>query len=271
MISLSAAAATFNKAVFTDIESDNAFNAQILPFNDTLSSGPTSRRRIMETAPNIVVPGVVIMVETGEVFLTAKPSVDFFLGLPVRKKRPIIPAEENYAIKTVEEILNFSSGVTRWGTIDYIRREVINDSSDYLGGYSVTLPADVSISRDQYLIHGSEYYRARANSHIDELGFTVVELVKLPDAVQTLDITVKGEYDPVSETYASEVISPILCVVEDREKSFENTRVDALKTEDGDVTVNTLHACEVGDTIGVYDIIHKRVSGNVNILHCRRS
>lgn len=269
MITLEAAAATFNKVEFTDIDSLNPFVAQLLPFNDSTRSGPTSRRRIMETAPEVTPPGVVIQVATSEVFLTAEPSHDFFKEGLVRNKRPIIPSDGEYTIKTVEEILNSSVGVSERGALSYSRREVLEDSSDFLGGYSAVFPSTVSLVASQYVIKGTNYYRARAESHVDELGFSNVELVLLPNAVQTLDIVVKGVYDPVTET-SLDVSTPVLCVVEERSKSYENTRMDALKTEDGDFTVSTLHACEVGDLVSIFKIIHKRVAGNVNILHCRR-
>jgi hypothetical protein len=270
MISLKEAAAIFNKTIFTDINSENAFEAQVLPFNDSLRSGETSRRRIMETAPEIAVPDVVIQVETGEVFLTAKESVDFFRDYVVRTKRPIIPTDGNYAVKTVEQILDSSAGVTEWGTIHYTRREVLSDSSDYLGGYTAMLPSSAPVTAGTYLVNGANYYRASSDSHIDEFGFAVTELVNIPSALQTLDITVKGVYDPVTETSA-DVTTSSLCVVEERLKSFENTRMDYVKIEDGDYTVNTLHPCEVGDTVGVFSVVHKYLDGAVNVLHCRRS
>lgn len=269
MISLKEAAAAFNDTLFTDINSENEFSGQLLPFNDSTRSGPTSRRRILETEPEIIVPDVVIQVATSEVFLTANPSHDFFMSDVVRNKRPIIPSDKNYSIKSVEEILNLSAGVTEWGALSYTRREVLEDSSDYLGGYSIILPSHVTIGSGQYLIEGTNYYRSRSTSRVDELGFTTVELVELPEAVQTLDIVVKGVYNPITETSA-EVTTAVLCVVETRSKSYENTRMDAVKIEDGDFTVSTLHACEVGDTVGVFNIIHKRVEGVVNVLHCRR-
>lgn len=270
MISLKEAAAAFNKVEFTDIASLNPFVAQILPFNDSTRSGPTSRRRIMETDTEITPPEVVIQVTTAEVFLTATPSHDFFKESLVRNKRPIIPSDGEYTIKTVEEILNSAAGISEYGALNYSRREVLEDSSDFLGGYSAIFPSTVSLVASQYVIKDTSYYRARSESHVDELGFSNVELILLPDAVQTLDIVVKGVYDPVTETTSGDVTTPVLCVVEERSKSYENTRMDALKTEDGDFTVSILHACEVGDLAGTFKIIHKRVAGNVNILHCRR-
>lgn len=270
MISLKDAAAAFNKVEFTDIDGLNPFVAQLLPFNDSTRSGPTSRRRIMETSPEIIPPGVVIQVATTEVFLTAAPSRDFFKEGLVRNKRPITPSDGEYYIKTVVEILNSAAGVSERGTLSYARREAVEDSSDFLGGYSAIFPSTVSLVAGQYVISGTNYYRTRSESHVDELGFSNVELIKLPDAIQTLDIVVKGVYDPVTETTSGDTTTPVLCVVEERSKSYENTRMDALKTEDGDFTVSTLHACEVGDLVGTFKIVHKCVSGSVNTLHCRR-
>lgn len=270
MLSMTDAAATFNKTLFTDINHLNEFSGQLLPFNDSTRSGATSRRRILEVHPDIVVPKVIIEASTPEVFIVALPSTDFFRDTPVRRKYPVLPAESNYSIKTVKEILDSSPWSTEWGTISYIRREVLENSSEYLGGYSVILPSSVSVVAGEYVSSGTQTYRAREDSYIDELGFTVVEVVKINDLLQTLSITVKGVYDPITETRPT-VTTPVPCVVEERTKSYTNDRMDSEKIVDGDKTVSTLHPCGVGDTVGLYTIINKVVIDSVNTLHCRRT
>lgn len=270
MISLVEAAATFNKAVFTDIAGLNQFNGQMLPFNDSTRSGSTSRRRILEVEPSIAVPKVVIEADSAEVFIVALPSTDFFRDKPVRRKYPIIPAESAYSIKTVVEILDSTAGSTEWGTVSYVRREVLGDSSNYLGGYSVIFPNNVTVLANQYVSVGTYTYRAREDSYVDELGFSVVEVVKISNLLQTLEITVKGSYDPIEETYLSTVTS-VPCVVEDRSKSYTDSRMDAEKIQDGDKTISTLHECKVGDLVGKFTVINIGFDGSVYEAHCRRT
>jgi hypothetical protein len=270
MITMAQAAATFNKANFTDINALNPFVGQLLPFNDSTRSGSTSRRRILEVAPAVVVPKVIVEVDSEEVFIVSLPSTDFFKDALVRRKHPIIPAEASYSVKTVKEILDASPGVNEWGTVSYTRREILEDSSDYLGGYSVIFPSTVTILAGQYVILGTTTYRAREDSYVDELGFSVVEVVRIPGLLQDVTITVKGVYDPVEET-SVDVPTTVSCVVEERTKAYTNTRMDSEKNEDGDVTISTLHPCKVGDLAGSFVILHLLVEDDVYEAHCRRA
>jgi len=271
MISMQAAAQVFNKAVFTDINNENEFVAQLLTFDDNKRSGDTSRRRILEVSPEIEVPKVVVEVNTPEVFIVAIPSTDFFNKNPVRKKYPVIPAESAYSIKSVREILEVSAGYTEWGVLNYLRREGQEFTSDYLGGYVATFPSTVSVLAGQYISAGDSSFRAREDSYIDELGFSVVEVVKLPNVLQTLDITVKGVFDPVTETYAGDVTTSVSCIVEEREKSYTDIREDYEKVQGTDVTISTLHDSAVGTEIDKYIVINKDIVDTVNVLHCRRT
>ncbi len=270
MISLREAAAAFNHAEFTNELGKEAFVGQLLPFNDSTRSSDTSRRRILEVDPDIVVPGVILQVSTGECFIVGAVNADYFNSEIIRHKHPIIPAESGYFVRTVEEILNTNDGYDVCAAVSYIRRETVNDASDFLGGFTAVLPRGSDITAGDYLIGGFSYYRALRDATIDELGLTVVDLVNIPDAVQTLTITVKGVYDPITET-STDVDTAVQCVVEERDKSYNNTRMDYAPTAAGDFTVHTLHSCDVGDIVGNYDIIHKTIKGSVNELHCRRS
>ncbi len=270
MISLREASTVFNYAEFTDVLGKEAFVGQLLPFNDSTRSSDTSRRRILEVDPDISVPGVIIQVSTGEYFIVGAANADYFKKEIIRHKHPIIPAESGYFVRTVSEILNTQDGSDVCASLSFIRREAVTDSSDFLGGFTAVLPRGSDIGAGDYLIGGFSYYRALRDSTVDELGLTVVDLIDIPDAVQTLDITVKGTYDPVTET-SSDVITAAYCVVEERERSYMKTRMDAAPIENGDFTVHTLHVCDVGDIVGNYDIIHKITKGSVNELHCRRT
>lgn len=271
MMTLGQAAAMFNQTVFTDLNGLNPFSAQVLPFNDSTRSGPTSRRRIVEVGPDVVVPDVIVEEATGEVFLRSMPSADFFLGSIIRRKYVILPAEDTFTLNSDEEILSNSPGTTVRGSAHYIRRTVLTDTSDYLGGYSIVLPQSVQMLAGQFAWFDNSYYRAVGDSFIDDIGFTVVDSIKIPSLIQTLLVSVKGTYDPKTETYPTLTPVPTLCLVEDRTKSFINTRQDFEKIVPGDVTISTKKAVGPGDIIGNYTVIASQVQGAVYALHCRRN
>lgn len=271
MMTLAQAAAKFNQTVFTDLNGLNPFTAQILPFNDSTRSGPTSRRRILEVSPAVTVPDVVIEQDTGEVFLRSIPSSDFFQGSIVRRKYVVLPSDDTYTVNTALGILSSSAGTSVRGLANYVRRTVLSGTSDYTGGYSLVLPQSLHMHAGEFAYFGDTYYRAVEDSFVDDIGFTVVDSIKIPNLVQTLSITVKGTYNPKTETYPTPVPVPTMCLVEDRMKSFINTRQDAEKIIPGDVTISTKKACSPGDIVGDYTVIARQIYGTVYVLHCRRN
>jgi hypothetical protein len=86
-----------------------------------------------------------------------------------------------------------------------------------------------------------------------------------------MPVVLKGVYDPVTETYAG--ITPVdyLCIVEDREKSFVDSREDALKILPGDVTITTMAVCAIGDSVGDYKVLHSYIKNSTYVLHCRHA
>lgn len=270
MMSLATAAQVFNKTVFTDITGATEFTGQLLAFDDNIRSGPTSRRRILEVDPDVIVPEVIVDCSTEEVFLAARGSTDYFRANPVRRKYPVIPSESAYSIRTIKEMLEVSAGSTEWGAIGYSRREKQDFTSDYAGGHNFIFPGSLEIQAGQYVSVSTDYYRARENSHVDELGFSVVEVVKLPNVLQTLDITVKGTFDPATETTSGDVTAPFLCVVEERSKAYTYIRDDYEDGEGVDVTISTMNTTPAGSIVGGYVVVNVNVADSVNVLHCRK-
>lgn len=269
MMTLYEAARVFDNTPFTDLGSVTTYYGQILPFQDNVRSGLTSTRRILEVDPDVVVPEAIINVPTGEVFIVANPSYDQYLGSNIRAKYPIVLSEAQYTLKTPRQVLESSAGVDTRASVHYNRREPLTESVEAVGGFLAIVPASVSASAGNFLTVSGDYFRVLEDSFLDPIGLPTFEVVRIPDAIQTLTITTGGTFDPATETIVGGSSDPSLCIVEPRDKSFEFMRGDALKTESGDVSIHTLGSCEVGDTIGGYKIHEKRVEDTVNILHCR--
>jgi len=271
MMTLTEAALSFNKTVFTDVNGLNPFSAQVLPFNDTLRSSTASRRRILETDPAILVPEIVIEQLTGEYFLTSLPSTDHYRGKLIRSKRVLVPASSVYSVNSALGILTSVAPTVIRGSDNYLRKVVYEDTSIQGSEFSIILPSSSAVAVDDFLYVGADYMKVVTPTYIDETGFRDVVCVVLQDAVQTLPVVLKGVYDPVTETYTG--ITPVdyLCIVEDREKSFVDSREDALKILPGDVTITTVAVCAIGDSVGDYKVLHSYIKNSTYVLHCRRA
>lgn len=269
-MNLSDVAKIFNTTVFTDAVGANSFTGQVLPFTDNVRSGITSTRRILETIPQVTVPEVIIEQETGRFYIVANPSYDYFLSTAIRKKNPIVLAEASYTLRTLNQLLNATGGSSFRASVHYNRHEPTEYAFENIGGFLAEAPASIVGSAGQILFTGSDYYRIKEDSYLDPIGLTTFELIRIPSALQTLNVVVAGTFDPITETFTGGSTTPATCLIEQRDKSFEFLRIDNSNTEVGDVTISTLQICNVGDLIGEYKIISKRVEDSVNILHGRR-
>lgn len=270
MISLAEAAAAFNLQAFTDTSGGSGFSGQTLPYNDGTRSGATTHRRILETAPGVTVPEVVKDTESSEVFIRSAPSIDYFRTEMIRKKYIIAPTDALYSHNTTLGVLSGTTASSIYGAAHYVKRTALEEQSDFFGGYSLLLPSSLSVSAGDFLWNGANYYRSIEDSYVDSVGITTVDCIKLPAPFQTLSITVKGPYNPVTETSATTTVSAS-CIVEPREKSFQNVRQDAEDNLPGDKTISTLTACSAGDTVGNYRVISARLDGLIYTLHCRQN
>lgn len=268
-MTLKQAAAVFNTQVFTNLSGTVEFRAQVTPFNDVTRSSEVSRRRIMEIAPEIVAPEVVIMQSTGEEFIVSTPVVDVFNGEPIRKKHVLNPIYAEYSYANPLTILSLLPASVHKGSIHYVKRVIITDRSEYFGGYSIVFPTSITPLAGAIIWAGSDYFFALEDSHIDDIGFSVTNCMKLTSPVQDLTLVNKSAYNPITETYTSVPTTNVKCIVIPREKDFFNSREDADKNLDGDVTITTLHPCAAGDQVGVYMVISVSIEGALNHLHCR--
>lgn len=280
MMSLHDAARAFDNVVFQDAYGSATFLGQVQLFNESVRSGPASRRRILEVGPDVVIPARKTIIEqaTGQTYLVAEGSPDWWDGTVIAVKYPILPATQQYAIKTVQQILLNAAGIAGvWAEPSYIRRVILEDRADYHGGYEMMYSSYYNpISPGTIFVGTDKWYRVRENSREDDIGLGVAEVVQLQSPVATLSYSAKGgKYDPETDTFIGVTPVNVSAFVEPLVLNFEHEVLGFVKPEAGDVAVSVLQsavsALAAGDRIGDYVVLSVGAGTGIWVGHCRRN
>lgn len=263
MMNLRDAAKFFNKNEFSDTYGTATFEGQLLPYSDSTRSGNSTKRRILEVAPDVVMPvqGTVTSTATSDVYIVADEAPDLFLGLGIRSKYPVLPVAQQFSIRTIGQVLADTGGTEGvYMSPSYVRRIYFEDQSDYVGGFEVYYSFYYEVSRGSILHDGTKYYRARESGRIDDIGFGVVEAVHLESPITTMDFQAKGSvYNPVTDDRTPPAPVPDVNVfVEHITLDFVHESLSYVPLEAGDRAISFLKSevasVTVGDTIGSYVI-----------------
>ena len=267
----------FSTELFIDVDNPTqSFFGKIAPFAEMTNPGPSSRRRVLEVAPDIRIPsGRVVASYTGQNYIVADKNVDFWRGEEIRHKYPILPPDGAGIVGSIGQIL---SGAPEYHSVYvypyYVRRDVDESTiSDYYSGIELYFPNVFTFKAGQILELNGVHYRLRSDSWIDGAGFGVCLAIKLPDAVQLLDIVGNsGGYDPVSDVETGASYPGVKCFVEPATKDYERLSPSYAKIEAGDLAVSVLKAdveLKVGFKIGLHKIIGIRAFDSYITAHCR--
>jgi hypothetical protein len=194
MMTLQQAARFFDDQTFTDTNGTSTFLGQILPFSDSVRSGAATRRRILDVAADVTVPDKKTVTEAaGQIYILAAENRDYFRGEVIRSKYPVIPVTDTYSLRDIGQVLAASGGTTGvYVAPSYIRRVSAEDQADYTGGFMLYMSSYYSVVAGIIIYKSGDYYRVRATSHTDDIGFAVAEAVYLDDPVSTATVQQKG-------------------------------------------------------------------------------
>jgi len=261
MMTLKEAASYFNEQLFTDSYGTAFFYGQILPFADSTRSASSATRRILDVSPAVTIPTKRTVTSSGMKFVVSHKSSDFFQGDEIRAKYAILPVETQYTIRDIGQVLSNTGGTTdAYMVPSYVRRNVLEEQSDYLGGYEITFSSYYTIAQGSIIYGGSKYYRAREDSRIDDIGFGAVEAVELQSPIQSYTFQALGTtYDPATDTHTPPAaVTGVACFVEYVVFDFQHEALGYVKLEAGDRSISFLKSVvttvKVGDTIGKYRI-----------------
>ena len=279
MMTLYEAARVFDSFVFEDVfDSTFQFAGQFLPFPDSRNSGPSTRRRILETAPDQAMPprGTIKETASGEVYIVAGPSNDFFRDEQIRTKRPITPSQGLFNVGTPGEVLasTFSSDPL-YLDLNYIRRFVNEDKAFYENGYEMVFSHYYFVPRGSIFTNASKYYQTMQDSHVEHSGFEIVETVELYSPITTATIVTQGTtYNPVTDSYNSTTYTNVSIFVVNGVLDFEHESLGSLPIETGDKTISvrksTAALLSIGSKIGNYRVLSMTDKGTYWSCHARK-
>jgi len=263
MMTLKDVARYADNVVFTDSYGSATFRGQVLLFNDSTRSGPAAKRRILDVAPEVTIPTrrTITDATTGIVYLVSVASYDYYNGVPIRAKYPIVPSEGQATVRTIGQVLSNTGGTTDlYVDFSYLRRVVTEEKSAFEQGFDVYFSRYHSISAGDIVVFGGKYYRARQDSRYDEVGFSAVEVLQLTSPVVSLTYQAQGTFVPSTDSYTSPVtIAAVSCFVESVFFDFVHEALGYIKLEPGDRAISflktTVTSVKVGDTVGTYKIL----------------
>jgi len=262
MMTLKEASRFFDDHVFTDTFGTASFKGQVLPFTDSVRSGESTRRRILEVGSTVVIPDERTVTETsGQVYIIAADNPDFFKGDTIRTKYPILPVSITYAIRTPGQILSASGGVTGvYAAPSFVRRVSFEEHSDYAGGFEMYLSSYYSITPGK-IFHGSDskYYRTRVASRVSDVGFSVMEVVEIESPIGSVTVQQKTGtvINPVTDDYtAATPITGVAVFVEKIKLDYQHEALGYVELKAGDRAISFLKTVvstiKVGEVVGDY-------------------
>jgi len=265
---------------FQDAYGAATFYAQVQLFNESVRSGPASRRRIIETGPDVVMPAqrVVKELTTNQVYVMALGSPDFYDGEVIAIKYPALPVSRQFDIKTVAQILSGVGGTLAvWAEPSYIRRVILEERSDYFGGYDMVYSAYFNlIPSGSIFVGGGQWFRTRETSREDDIGLGTAEVVELRAPVQAINYSAETTttYDPITDSYPGVTPVAVQAFVEPLFLNFQHEVLGYLKVEPGDMAISVLKSAvttlKPGSRLGAYRVLSVQSNGDVWTAHARR-
>lgn len=274
MIDLYDTAELSNTTPFIDTYGSSIIYGAVLLYNDSTRSGSSAGRRILKFSPSDEIPLERTLTNqlTDEVFILASPEYDSYRGQLIRVKYPSLKARVAELL-SINDVLLSNDGTEIYVDVNYLRRTIYEDQSEFGHGVYIYFSSYYDISYGDIVKVGNSYYRARSDSRIDELGLHVVEAVQLDSPVSSLDIHVKGTYDPVTETDDGSDYLSTTVFIESASIDFVNLNRSFVKVEDGDkvisVSKSDVSSIVVGSTIGSYNVVSVTDRTTFWSCHCR--
>lgn len=199
-------AATFfdNDAVLDGYSGVALFEAQVASFDDSSSDGATNRRRVLSTAPGVVIPARRCILVHGDRWLVGTGTPDGFMGSVIRQHFNTKRVTDLLALLTPNEARGAAAGVSAYAQKMYFKdtSNALTDS-EYDAQWNIFVAPGEPASKGSFLRDaGGKLYRVR-NDYIPTEGLRILQADEL-DAGSVKSCTYDtGVWDPVTETYGA--------------------------------------------------------------------
>lgn len=268
----------FSTELFYAVEDlSHSIKGHLSPYAEITNSGVSSSRRILETPVSEVPPlsRTVITPDGGSIFLSLAHK-DYWMGNLVRLKYSTIPVTFEGHSGTIGAVLDEDLSVSKLYCYPYfVRRELdTEERSDYLSGFEIYFPPNISLDRGTIITAGRTYYLLKTDTWLDGVGFSVSQAIKLENPVQEIEIVTENEnnFDPITETYTNNLPVNVKAFVMDMTDEYMFIHPSRIKPEIGDIavsTVNTVYTLNVGDKLLDKTVLSVKDFGLYSTAHCR--
>jgi hypothetical protein len=213
------------------------FKAQLSTFLDASPDGSVAQRRVMSTAPGIVIPARRAISAFGEDWLVGAANVDGIYGQVIRQSFWTKKVSDTFSKLTPGEAALGAAGTTLFGHRSYLK-DTVNGVSDaeYDPFWEIYFSPTESVDKGHFLRAGGKHFRVRS-SHLEIDGLTSAACDEL-DAGEylALTFTAPGAYDPVADTYTGSTVSTTGLLF-DRYKWYDQQTEADLKSMSGDMNI----------------------------------
>lgn len=253
-----------------------ALTGAIRPFAEVTNSGPSSRRRILETLPGVTIPTDSAVRHGGVTYIVGGKNVDYWRNEEIRWKYPILPCDLTMRTGSVAQILASTLPAKIYYCYPhFVRGSVLDtESSEVWSNFSLYCSMAVPLNRNSIILTSAgKYYRLRSAPFFDGAQFQVAEALELDAPLQSLTYVRNTGYDPVTDTITSGGSTVTPCFVEDAYLAYDHTSERHAHLEPGDKTITLKPAQPVraGETVGEYKILTIDMDADgCSVCHCRR-
>lgn len=201
---LSVAARYFDKTLCQDaFAPDTAFYGQLDLYDDSKREGPTTLRRVLSVAADIVIPVRRVITIGAEQWIVGASESDYWRGSVLRTKYIMHRATGVALLQTVAQALGTAGAVSTYGGRFWLKDlKEPEMSSKLLSFFTVFLPAGESVTINGIIQLGGRAHFVR-NFYPSGAGFLAVETDELP-----LDALTTAVYTPVTYVAATEARTP---------------------------------------------------------------
>lgn len=268
----------FSTGTFTDPYDEGAeIVGAIRPFAEVTNSGPSSRRRVLETPPDQEMFANRVIYTGEEYMIVGAENVDHWKGNVIRLKYPVLPCDFTSKLASVLQVITSTLPTRNTYAYPHYARGPIFDSesSQVFSAFTLYFSSAETVTKGMVAVQGSNYYRIRSDSHLDGASFRVAEAIQVSSPVQSLSYIRKTGYNPTTDTITNGSTTTVVAFVEDAYVAYDHTseRYAELKPGDKNITfLPTGGVPQAGETVGSYRILTiDTLTGPVYSCHCRRA
>jgi hypothetical protein len=193
--------------VFDGYTGASLFKAQTASFDDSSSDGATSRRRVLQLAPGLVIPTRRVVLLYGDRWVIGNGTPDGFGGAPVRQHFTMKRATDLLALLTPGQALAAAAGTPAYVQKMYFK-DVVNSltDSEYDTQWNIFVAPNEPAGKGTFLRDAQgRFFRVR-NDYLPTEGLRVLQTDSLDVAALQTGRFPSGTYNPVTEELTAGVV-----------------------------------------------------------------